>query len=244
MNRPILESASGLTVAGGGAISAAGLARARARAPVLVAADGGADRLLALGTEPQAVIGDMDSISAPARARLAGRIHELPEQATTDFDKVLRSVSAPFALALGFAGGRMDHGLAVMHGLVRHGIAGQGGWPVLVLGTRDFAFHAPPGQLLRLDMCRGDPFSLFPLDRVCGESRGLDWPISGLGFSPAGQIGTSNRVTEGPVELRIDQPGMLVILPIARLDAALSALVPGYAAPPSARGRSHKAPMR
>ena len=244
MIRPVVHTSQGMTVAGGGPITAARLGRALARAPDLVAADGGADRLLALGVEPQAVVGDMDSISPQAKARLEGRLHEVGEQSTTDFDKVLRSVHAPFALALGFAGGRMDHGLAVMHGLARHAIAPQGGWPVLVLGPRDLAFHAPPGRTLSLALRQGDPFSLFPLDAVQGESRGLEWPINGLNFSPAGLIGTSNRVTEGQVELRIDAPGMLVILPLARLDAALSALVPGYVAPPSARGRSRKAPMR
>lgn len=237
MKPPIVQSRQGLTIAGGGPFSTAALKRALARGPDLVAADGGADRLLALGARPKAVIGDMDSISHAARASLGDTIHEIGEQATTDFDKVLRSVQGPFALALGFAGGRMDHGLAVLHGLVQHGVAEGGGWPVLVLGPKDLAFHAPPGREIVLKMRPGDPLSLFPLDRVQGESQGLEWPIKGLQFSPTGQIGTSNRVTGREVRLRIDGPGMLVIVPLARLDAALTALVPGYAAPQSSRGR-------
>jgi thiamine pyrophosphokinase len=38
-------------------------------------------------------------------------------------------------------------------------------------------------------------------------------------------IGTSNEVAEGPVQLRLDGPGMLAILPRGRLDAALTGLL-------------------
>lgn len=240
MNHLIVQSRAGITVAGGGPFSRSLLARALMRAPVAVAADGGADRLLSMDCLPQAVVGDMDSISAGGQARLADRLHPIPEQATTDFDKALRSVAAPFALALGFAGGRMDHGLAVMHGLVRHT-----GFPVLVLGPKDLAFHAAPGVELCLRLRPGDPLSLFPMDAVTGDSAGLEWPIHGLAFHPARVIGTSNRVTAPAVRLRFDGPGMLVILPLSRLDAAISALVPqylpprsgGHAGPPTARAR-------
>ncbi len=37
-------------------------------------------------------------------------------------------------------------------------------------------------------------------------------------------IGTSNAVSQGPVRLRFEAPGMLVILPITQLRAALAGL--------------------
>jgi thiamine pyrophosphokinase len=189
-----------------------------ARAPLPVAADGAADRLLALGTTPAAVIGDFDSISDLARARIpAERQHLLPDQATTDFDKALRSVAAPFVLALGFAGARLDHGLAAMSTLVA-----QAHQRCILIGPKDLAFAAP--ARLALALRQGDVLSLYPLARVTGRSTGLDWPIAGLDFAPDGRIGTSNRVTEGRVELEFDGPGMLVILPRTRLDAAIRAL--------------------
>ena len=70
MNLPIVQSTQGVTLAGGGPFSARDLALALKRAPVPVAADSGADRLLNLGAMPEAVIGDMDSISTAARARI------------------------------------------------------------------------------------------------------------------------------------------------------------------------------
>jgi hypothetical protein len=120
MKHPIVDSLQGVTLVGGGPVSAIALAKARALAPGIVGADSGADRLLRLGVTPEAVIGDMDSLSAVARARLADRLFPIAEQDTTDFDKALRLIAAPFVLGLGFAGARADHGLAVLNTLARH----------------------------------------------------------------------------------------------------------------------------
>lgn len=217
MNHPIVDSNDGVTLVGGGPVSPALMRQALARAPRIVGADGGADRILALGHEPEAVVGDFDSISDAARARLAGRLFPVAEQMTTDFDKALRSIRAPFVLALGFAGARMDHGLAVLTALAAH--------PdrlCLVLGPQDVVFLCPPG--MSLAMRRGDRLSLWPLAPVTGRSRGLEWPIDGLAFAPDGMIGTSNRVTAPEVRIDMDAPAMLAILPRNRLDQAITAL--------------------
>ncbi|MFN3642063.1 MAG: thiamine diphosphokinase [Gemmobacter sp.] len=222
----IVHADEGITLVGGGPVSAVLLQSARREAPRIVAADAGADRLLRLGAMPEAVIGDLDSVSPRARAALAGRLHLIAEQETTDFDKALRSVAAPFVIGLGFAGARQDHGLAVLNTLARHPDR-----RCLILGARDVTFLAPPDLTLRLS--RGMRLSLFPLGPVRGESRGLVWPIGGIDFAPDGRIGTSNAVAEGPVRLAFDAPRMLVILPRRALGPALDALVPGR---PAARG--------
>jgi thiamine pyrophosphokinase len=224
-NRMIVESSEGVTLAGGAPFGRSLLARARAIAPRLVAADGGADRLFAHGAEPEAVIGDLDSISIAARARLAGRLHPVLEQQTTDFDKALRLVNAPFVLALGFWGARADHGLAVLNALVRHERK-----PCLVLSASDVIFHARAD--MAIDLPKGSRLSLFPMAPVTGKSEGLDWPIGGIRFTPGGDIGCSNRVTAGPVRLWFEGPGMLVILPVRSLEAALK----GLDCAPSVRG--------
>ena len=74
MNPPIVDAKAPVTLVAGGPLRRAELRAALARAPHLVAADGGADRALALGVEPVAVIGDLDSLSDAARLRLAQRL--------------------------------------------------------------------------------------------------------------------------------------------------------------------------
>lgn len=216
MNQVIVESLQGVTLAGGGPFGKAALARALRFAPRIVGADGGADRLLALGVEPEAVIGDFDSISAAAQARLAGRLFPIAEQETTDFDKALRSIAAPFVLGLGFAGARLDHGLAVLNALVRAPTR-----RALILSPQDVTFLAPLEMELALPV--GTRLSLYPMGAVEGESAGLRWPLQGLKFAPDGMIGTSNEVS-GPVRLRFSAAKMLVILPVRYLPAALRGL--------------------
>lgn len=219
MNARFVDSLCGVTLAGGGPFSGAALARARGRADYIVAADGGADRLIALGAEPQAVIGDLDSISATARARLGARVLHIPDQDSTDFDKAMAQIKAPFILALGFMGGRADHCLAVFSGLVR-----APHQTCILIGPKDLVFLAP--LELRLNLRLGTRISLFPMGAVRGESQGLHWPIDGIDFAPDGIIGTSNRVS-GPVYLRFNTRKMLVILPVSQLDAVLQALSHG-----------------
>ena len=219
MNSPIVQSTHGVTLAGGGPFSARDLKLALARAPVPVAADSGADRLLKLGVVPQAVIGDMDSISDQARAEIPlDRQHLVGEQLTTDFDKALRLIEAPLVLALGFAGARLDHGLAAMTTLLARAER-----RCILIGPQDLAFAAP--ARLELALTPGEPLSLFPMAPVTGRSEGLEWPIAGLRFAPDGMIGTSNRVAAKRVVLEFDRRGMLVILPRRRLDAAIRALL-------------------
>ncbi len=219
MNSPIVQSTHGVTLAGGGPFSARDLRMALKRAPVPVAADSGADRLLKFGVMPQAVIGDMDSISDAARANIPVQCqHLVAEQATTDFDKALRLIEAPLVLALGFAGARLDHGLAAFSTLIARGER-----RCILIGPQDVAFAAP--ARLSLTLQPGEPLSLFPMASVTGRSEGLEWPIEGISFAPDGMIGTSNRVVAGQVTLEFERRGMLVILPRRRLDAAIRALL-------------------
>ena len=217
MDQVIVDTLQGVTLAGGGPFGKAALARALRFAPVIVGADGGADRLLRLNAVPQAVIGDFDSITAAARARLADRLFPIGEQETTDFDKALRSIKAPFVLGLGFAGARLDHGLAVLNALVR-----QPDRRCLILGPKDVTFLAPRDLTLTLRV--GTRLSLFPMGAVTGHSSGLRWPIAGLNFAPDGVIGTSNEVVAPRVQLHFDTDKMLIILPLACLTAVLAGL--------------------
>jgi len=213
----IVQSNTFLTLLGGALTPARDLRAALKIAPVLVAADGGADTALAAGHMPDAVIGDMDSISAESRACIApDRLHHVAEQDSTDFAKCLDRVSAPLILALGFAGGRLDHQLAACTTLVN--------FPdqrVLMIGAEDICFLCP--QALQIDLPPGTRFSLYPMGAVSGKSTGLKYPIEGLTLSPATRVGTSNEVT-GPVRLQFERREMLVLVPRDCLDAVIAAL--------------------
>lgn len=222
----LIDSPDYITVLGGGEVNDACLNAALMHAPRLVCADGGADAALARGLTPEAVIGDFDSLSPATRAALPpARLHHVAEQDSTDFEKCLQRLRAPMILGVGLLGARIDHQLAALSALLAHPHQ-----PCLLLGSHDIAFAAPPQIALELPV--GSRLSLYPLATVTGRSRGLEWPIDGLELSPAGQIGTSNRVT-GPLRLCFERPGMIVITP----PEALGALLDGFAALSPARAR-------
>ncbi len=214
----IIRSGGPVTLLGASVPPGAELDEALAVGPRLVAADGGAATALSRGLMPEAVIGDFDSLESHVRKRIPHeRLHIIPEQESTDFDKALCRIQAPLVLAVGFTGGRIDHELAAYNSLVRNADL-----PVIVIGERDICFHLP--DELELDLLAGTRISLFPMARMRCFSIGLHWSTAGLVFDPAGRVGTSNRVTSGVVTLRPEMTGMLVILPRSQLGAAAGAL--------------------
>ncbi len=213
----IVRTSETIALIGGANVDSQVLKRALALAGPVIAADGGADWALNHGVTPDAVIGDMDSISDTAKAVIpADRLHPSDDQDTTDFDKCLGAVEAPLIIGAGFTGERQDHQLACYNTLVR--------FPAqrcVLLGQDELVFLAPP--TLRLALQPGCRVSLFPFGAVEGVSDGLEWEIGGLNFAPDGRAGTSNRA-KGPVQMSFTAPKMLMLLSAETLHVVVQAL--------------------
>jgi thiamine pyrophosphokinase len=218
--RPIVRSFEPIALVGGGEIGPDDLEVMLIRANTVVAADGGAAPLVESGRLPDAVIGDFDSLDSRHKDQIpVDRLYPIREQNSTDFDKALRSIDAPVVLGAGFLGGRLDHQLAVLNTLVQ-----RQDRPCILLGETEVVFHAPPQ--ISLCITPGDVVSFFPFQRVTGTSRGLEWPIDDLVMEPGGQVGTSNRAL-ADVELTVDAPGLLVMVPRYALDQVMQAFLSG-----------------
>ncbi|WP_233489690.1 thiamine diphosphokinase [Jannaschia rubra] len=215
LKRPVSKVTSAQTLVGGAPVSRKVLDEALTHAPRLIAVDGGADTVLQAGMRPCAVVGDLDSISEEARAVFADGLVHVPEQDSTDFAKALRTYPAPFTIAVGFIGARVDHFLACLTELARNRA------PCVLLGEEDCVCIAPPS--IRLDLPVGTRLSLWPLGPATGTGEGLEWPIDRVAFGPASVTGTSNRTT-GPVTLNLSGGPMALILPSDALPALLESL--------------------
>jgi thiamine pyrophosphokinase len=216
----ILYRAAGpVTLVGGGPVAAGELAAALALAPEAVGADGGGDVRLPGGAAFGAVIGDLDSLRDPEAVRARGvPVHGIADQETTDLEKCLAAVAAPFFIGLGFLGGRIDHHLAAMNALARNP-----GLPVVLVGGGELCFLCP--ERFAIGLAAGTRVSLFPMAPVRGlASEGLRWPLGGLDFAPDARIGTSNVALGGPVLMRFDRRRMLVILPVEALGDVVAGL--------------------
>ncbi len=180
-----------------------------------VGVDGGADHLLARAVAPLAVIGDLDSLTAQARATFSDCLWHIPEQETTDFEKALSRVDAPQIIALGFTGGRLDHTLAVLNVMAR--IPGR---PVLLVDADDVSYLAPQGDST-IHLPAGTRVSLMPLGDVRASVSGVAWPFSDWALHPVGRTSASNMATGGTVRITAQGP-LLVTLPQAHLHAVVT----------------------
>ncbi len=187
-------------------------------APILVAADGAAAIALNYGRVPDFVIGDFDSLDPVTIAQIPPeRMFPIPEQDHTDFHKCLSRINSPLVLAVGFTGGRIDHELAVYHGLVMN--AHQ---PCIVIGETDICFAVRGG--ITMDLPKGTRVSLFPMGNCTVSATGLKWSFENLHMAPDHKIGTSNQAIGGGITVTASHSNLLCILPKAHLDQAMSAL--------------------
>ena len=185
----------------------------------LLAADGGAQTILASGRRPDLVIGDMDS-----RQDLPPDIPQLHllGQDDTDFEKCLKRVIAPLIVGFGFLDGRLDQTLAAIHALA----AAAHDRPIMLVGTHDVLLR------LRGDLAfpasAGERVSVWPLGpQRFTRSNGLQWPLDGLDMAPGQLVGTSNIATGGMVEIIADDgAGYAVIRPAAAAASLLSVIAP------------------
>ena len=213
-----VQSPDGITLVGGGDPQAGDIVNSMAIAPTLVAVDGGANFCVSAGLEPKAVIGDFDSLRKETRAALPdAHFLKVEEQTSTDFEKALTRIEAPFVLATGFTEGRLDHTLATFSTLIQ-----QVGPPTILIGREDIVFAVP--DRVALDLKSGVRVSLFPMVPLRGVSTGLHWPIEGLNLDPMGRIGTSN-ISTGPVTLEFDRPGCLILMPREALPCAIAGVI-------------------
>ena len=208
-----------VTLVGGGALDAQMLAEATRLAPVLVAADGAADRLRALGMDPALIVGDMDSLQDRASWD-PEKVLALEEQDSTDFEKCLYSTSAPGYVAAGFTGRRVDHMLAAFHALLRYPDK-----RVVLLGEEEVIASLPAARTFDISVDPGAVVSIYPLLPVKGtHSRGLKWSVEGLEMAPGRQIGTSNEAVEDNISIGFDGPGAILMLERRYLGALFEAL--------------------
>jgi thiamine pyrophosphokinase len=197
-----------LVIANGECPSVALLKELTGRAALTVAADGGANVALAAGMAPDAVVGDLDSVTAESRAALGeARVHLDDDIDATDLEKAIR-----FALARGATdidvvaagGGRADHAMANLSVLTRF----RGRADIRIIDDL-FEIRLVAGRA-EIDAEPGTVISLISVGRCTGVStEGLRWPLSNftLDFSPRG---VHNEVASRPASVSVTTGDLLL----------------------------------
>jgi thiamine pyrophosphokinase len=168
----------------------------------LIAADGAAAVLHAMGIVPEFIVGDLDSLPPDVLEQLQSLseiIHD-PDQDSNDFEKALRFASSMLwrrLLVTGLHGGDLEHTLNNWSVLMRHGrdlslVAldrGRYGIPLY----HSVTFAAQPGELL----------SLIPQPEARLTTQGLVWPLTNETLTLGTREGARNRAAEDRVEIII-----------------------------------------
>lgn len=186
---------------------------------LVIAADSGLDRSLALGVQPDVLVGDLDSASRQALDIARHGLSEIeahaPAKDQTDLELALRRAvgeGATEIVVFGGGGGRADHwlaNLAVMAATARRGVSvrGQmGGCSVRAV---------VPGDPYVEELRQGELVSLLPMG---GDARGvvtegLAYRLEGDDLKWGGSRGVSNVACGGEARVQIDGGVLLVICP-------------------------------
>jgi len=167
-------------------------------AEVILAADGGADRLMACGVRPDLTVGDFDSLTSPD----PGERLYLPEQDRTDCDKLLataRERGHEEITMIGCEGDLPDHEIATLLSIAESGLS------VRIVYRTGLGYVLGPGVSRELSSMEGHRVSLLPLTSMTGVNlNGVEWPLKEANLETPGLRSVSNRATGDRVGVRIE----------------------------------------
>jgi len=183
---------------------------------LVICADGGVGNALALGLQPQVVIGDLDSFDSDLQAQLeAEGCQVIPHPARkdeTDLELAMKYAverGAQEVLILGALGNRLDHTLANVLLLALPELRSV---QARILDGRQEVFLIRDEALIKGQV--GDTLSLLPLaEEVTGiYTEGLEYPLKNgtLYLGPA--QGVSNVLTSPQARVWIGQGLLLAVI--------------------------------
>ena len=144
-------------------------------APYVVCCDGAADRYIATGRVPDAIVGDGDSISAENREKFAHLLHIISEQESNDQTKAVRYLlehGMRRIAVVGATGRREDHTIGNISLLIEYARVG--------CQVRSFTDHGVfvPCNGTTTHKCRkGQQVSIFSITARDLSAEGLLYPI-------------------------------------------------------------------
>lgn len=182
---------------------------------VVICADGGANTAFKFKIQPDAIVGDMDSIHAEALVKFR-RVHTFEDRGdeSTDLEKALSwAIEHKYdhIVVVGASGKRLDHTIGNLGVLPKF-------YPDAVIRIVDDVGEATyVGRELAFDAKRGDVVSLLPLSRCEGiTTQGLRYALDDEALELGVREGTSNVVSDSPVSIKVRKGHLLLYKLFAR----------------------------
>ena len=177
---------------------------------LILCADGGYDTLALLGTKPDVVIGDLDSV----RTTIPPQIKTV--KYPSDKDKTDLEICIDYAaesgcdslLILGALGGRVDHSLASLYAM-RYAL--EKGMESMILSAHTRVYLV--SDYLKLSRESFDYISLIPCtDKVSGvTTSGLKYNLENATLHQSSSLGVSNEFYNNTALIKIEK-GLLFVI--------------------------------
>ena len=176
---------------------------------LFVCADGGANAAARHGLKPDAIVGDMDSITqATLRKFHKSEVHKVVDDYSTDLEKALAWVTDKgfhIITVAGATGGRLDHFMGNLSAMVKFSpkavitfIDDAGEW-IFIDRAKDFALPV------------GSTVSLIPLTHCDGiVTKGLRWNLNFESLELGVRDATSNVVDASPVHISVAKGNLIL----------------------------------
>ena len=143
--------------------------------PFVVCCDGAADRYIATGHTPYAIVGDGDSISAENREKYTHLLHIIAEQETNDQTKAVRFLMEQGKRRIAIVGAtglREDHTIGNISLLVEYARMGCD-----VCSFTDYGIFIPCNGTTTHKCHKGQQVSIFSITAKDLSAEGLRYPI-------------------------------------------------------------------
>jgi len=180
---------------------------------LVIAADGGYDRLLSYGIKPDLLIGDFDSLSSKPPQNIETKSFPVRKDETDMFLAYREGVSRNYTefYIYGGVGGREDHTLA-NYSLALY--AAMRGHRVRIFGDGSETFVVYNGKADLMGLAAGDGVSVFAFGGTArGVSiKGLSYEADGITLEPSFPLGVSNYSTGKTAFVAVDDGALLVML--------------------------------
>ena len=187
-------------------------------ADLVIAADGGAASLDAIGRVPDRLIGDLDSIEPALVGRLEAAGTKVdrhrPDKDASDAELAIQAALAAGAthiVLLGaFGGARIDHELANVLMLADPALVGA---DIQAVRGRSRVRALAGGRRLDLEGVAGDIVTLLPVggDAEGVTTEGLRWSLDGATLRIGRSRGLSNLIEAAPAWVRVRSGTLLVV---------------------------------
>ncbi len=162
----------------------------------MIALDGAGNKLVEAGYQPQAVIGDLDSLTPETTMRLAGDVVQIDEQDSNDFEKALYHFKPPLVIGFGLFGKRFDQTIANLHVMAKYHPQSR-----IIAVTNDEIISTHKGSV-RLAAEKEGLLAILPLAPMrFAASQGLAYALDGLACGIGEMVSSSNYATADEITI-------------------------------------------